>query len=122
MIVTKEEFYDSDLWRCFPVIEVPYTDSIPDYPGAMGVPISAMDKIDYRYEDSQFELLAHARPIVDRKEIYERLVIRLRRPTLPDSFDLQELLNQYGAKCEVMGILVESTKEVKKSVVQNELF
>ena len=122
MIVTKEEFYDSDLWRCFPVIEVPYTDLIPDYPGAMGVPITAMDKIDYRYEDSQFELLAYARPTIDGEEIYGRLIIRLRRPTRPDSFDLQELLNQYGATCEVMGVWVKSTREVKKSVVQNELF
>ena len=94
MTITKEEFYNGNLWRFFPVIEVPNTDLIPDYPGAMGVPITALDKIDYRYEDSQFELLNILRPLINGKEIYRRFIIRLRRPTLPNSFDLQELFNK----------------------------
>lgn len=40
----------------YDAIEVPYTDAIPvDYDGAMGVPITFLDK----YCPEQFEILGH---------------------------------------------------------------
>lgn len=88
----------------YDAIEVPFTDAIPsDYDGAMGVPITFLDK----YNPDQFEIVgcfeggAHAEalgsrhseevsslgrpvlwngPIIDRRRLYKRIVIRHRRP------------------------------------------
>lgn len=96
---------DSDLWRLFPTIEVPYTDGIPsDYPGAMGVPMSALDKINYRGCDRDFELLATLRPVIDRKPLYQRLIIRNLHPTLPEEVDLIALLHQWGVEVGIENI------------------
>lgn len=73
----------------FDAIEVPYTDAIPkDYEGAMGVPISFLD----RYNPDQFEILGldryldgntmpNKRMHIDGREIYARILIRHRSPT-----------------------------------------
>ncbi len=72
----------------FDAIEVPYTDAIPsDYEGAMGVPITFLDK----YNPEQFEILGcsydYGRPIgwdkntnmsvsIEGVNVYKRLIIR----------------------------------------------
>lgn len=59
----------------YDAIEVPYTDAIPsDYKGVMGVPISFMDK----YSDEQFELISYLEPVLNKKELYKRLLIKRR--------------------------------------------
>ncbi len=117
MIITKEEFYDSNLWRLFPVLEIPCFKDIPsDYLGAMGVPISTLSKLDYRDEDSQFELLDYIRPSVNGVKKYIRLLVRLRRPPLPDSFSLdylQDLLDKSGSKYEITGFELFFAPKVK---------
>lgn len=95
---TEYDRYDN-----YDAIEVPFTDAIPsDYDGAMGVPITFLDK----YNPEQFEIVGcfeggtHAEdlgakhsyevssvgkpvlwngPIVNRKRMYKRIVIRHRR-------------------------------------------
>lgn len=90
----------------YDAIEVPFTDAIPsDYDGAMGVPITFLDK----YNPDQFEILGcfegggHAEalgarhteevsslrrpvlwngPVINRRRMYKRIVIRHRRPAL----------------------------------------
>ena len=92
-----------DRYDNYDAIEVPFTDAIPsDYDGAMGVPITFLDK----YNPEQFEIVGcfeggtHAEdlgakhsyevssvgkpvlwngPIVNRKRMYKRIVIRHRR-------------------------------------------
>ena len=86
----------------YDAIEVPYTDAIPsDYDGAMGVPITFLDK----YSPDQFEIIgsfnagAHGEelgamktetevkgsviqwngPVVNRQPLYKRIVIRHRK-------------------------------------------
>ena len=77
----------------YDAIDVPFTDAIPsDFPGAMGVPISFMDK----YNPEQFEILGasdngavgdefklphfkkHNEPFVGGKKQYKRIFIRHR--------------------------------------------
>lgn len=72
------------------ILEVPYVECIPsDYDGIMGVPITFMDK----YNPVQFEIIGEAHhgsdgpfdlfvPKVNGKEIYVRILIRHRRPTV----------------------------------------
>jgi len=73
----------------YDAINVNKTAEIPcDYEGIMGVPISFLDK----YNPGQFEIVGMDRPLVmgltgkqsrfwlDGKEIYARIVIRLRNP------------------------------------------
>ena len=71
----------------YDAIEVPFTDSIPaDYDGAMGVPISFLDK----YCPEQFEILGVANhgkdnkydlfaPTIEGKQVFKRIIIRYRR-------------------------------------------
>ena len=60
----------------FDAIEVPEVRLIPsDYAGAMGVPITFMDK----YDPSVFVILDLAdKPVVNGKALYKRLIIMFR--------------------------------------------
>ncbi len=72
----------------YDAIEVPFTEAIPsDYEGAMGVPITFLDK----YNPEQFEIVGLDRYVegntmpnkrmhINGKEIYARILIRHRRP------------------------------------------
>lgn len=81
--------YDS--YDNYDAIEIPYTDSIPsDYDGAMGVPISFLDK----YSPDQFEILGasdngvidsqyklphfkkHNEPYINNQKVYKRIFIK----------------------------------------------
>ena len=54
----------------YDAIEVPYSDAIPDdYEGAMGVPISFLDK----YCPEQFEIIGHSLQLADMSIIKKRL-------------------------------------------------
>lgn len=83
---------DYDRYDNYDAIEVPFTDAIPsDYDGAMGVPITFLDK----YNPDQFEILGAtesegkgfseglwrggtAQALVQGKRVYKRLFIRRR--------------------------------------------
>ena len=76
-----------DRYDNYDAIEVSYTDAIPsDYDGAMGVPISFLDK----YSPEQFEIVGIDRYMEDNphygkrftlggKEVYARVLIRYRK-------------------------------------------
>ncbi|MDF1597740.1 MAG: adenine-specific methyltransferase EcoRI family protein [Acidimicrobiia bacterium] len=65
----------------YDAIEVPFTDAIPsDYPGAMGVPISFLDK----YNPEQFEILG----ITDRGNEYGLKTKEYRKGDVPKPGDL----------------------------------
>ncbi len=92
-IMKAVDFLKTDLWRLFPVLNVDYVKAIPsDYPGAMGVPISFLDK----WDPDQFEILDSLRPKIDGKDLYQRIIIRNLRPELSDEIDVVELLERYG--------------------------
>jgi hypothetical protein len=73
-----------DRYDNYDAIEVPFTNAIPsDHDGAMGVPISFLDK----YCPEQFEILGidryiegnstpNKRFMISGKEVYARIVIR----------------------------------------------
>lgn len=45
LVVRTDYIVNGNLWQCFPVINVDKVKDIPaDYPGAMGVPITFLDK------------------------------------------------------------------------------
>lgn len=101
LIVQTEQLLRGDLWKIFPVICVDRTRDIPvDYPGAMGVPISAFDKLDRE----RFEILGMTdghQPLVNGRTPYRRIVIRNLQPELPDEIDLAEWFARMGEPLEV---------------------
>lgn len=98
-MVRTADVINSDLWRLFPVINVNKTKDIPcDYPGAMGVPITFLDK----FNREQFEILDMARPKIENRELYVRIVIRNLHLELPEYIDLAELLERTGAGYEIV--------------------
>lgn len=100
-VVPTEQLLRGDLWKIFPTICVDRTKDIPvDYPGAMGVPITALDKLNR----AQFEILeltdGHQR-LVNARTPYRRIVIRNLHPDLPDEIDLAEWFARMGVPLEV---------------------
>lgn len=70
---------------CKKAIEVPETKAIPiDYYGCMGVPITALDKID----TNLWELLDCIGPKINGKTIYRRIIIRKKLPP-----EIEEYIN-----------------------------
>lgn len=111
MAVKTEQIINSDLWRIFPFINIDHVKEIPcDYPGAMGVPITFLDK----YNPEQFELLGittgHER-LEDGRIPYRRLIIRNKKPDLPDEIDLKELLERCG-----MEVVLENLEAEKSAM------
>ncbi len=100
MLVRRDDVINGNLWKCFPVINVDKTKDIPcDYPGAMGVPITFLDK----YDSELFEILdcpSHIRT-VDGREPYRRVIIRHRHPKLPEYIDLAEWFLRMGIPLDV---------------------
>ncbi|PWL88639.1 MAG: hypothetical protein DBY17_03260 [Oscillospiraceae bacterium] len=88
------------LWRLFPVINVDKCKEIPcDYPGAMGVPITIVDKLSRE----QFEVLdcVHHVKLENGRHPYRRVVIRNLRPDLADFVDVNALLKKAGSLYEI---------------------
>lgn len=87
MPYSEERYPEYDNYHA---INVGKVTTIPDYPGAMGVPVTFLDK----YNPEQFEIIGIDRELtatssrvggqrflLNGKEIYARIVIRQRRPT-----------------------------------------
>lgn len=99
VMIKTRDLVDSNLWRLLPVINVDRSKDIPaDYPGAMGVPITFLDKLDHE----QFELLDLIRPTINGKALYRRLVVRNLKPDLPETIDIIGLLHKAGVDPEVV--------------------
>ena len=100
LLVTSEEIINQGLWRLFPVIEVGKVKDIPsDYPGAMGIPITAMGKIQRNDGKSGMSIIDSLRPEIDGKPKYQRLIIRNLKPELPkQDIDFGEMLEKTGVK------------------------
>lgn len=100
IMIKTSDLVNSDLWRLFPAIEVSKTKDIPcDYPGAMGVPITAWDKLCL---DRRFQLLDSLRPKIGNRTIFQRFIIRNLQPDLPEEVDLADLLRRSGSKYEII--------------------
>ena len=94
LLVKTQDVIEKGLWRLWPIINVDRTLDIPrDYPGAMGVPITYMDK----HDPERFELLGmtHKGRIGDR-QVYARLLIRNLHPDLPEVLNLTEWFERMG--------------------------
>lgn len=101
-MVRTDDVINSELWRLFPVINVDRAKDIPsDYPGAMGVPITFLDKMGKNDGHSGFVLLDMLRPKINGKSLYIRLIIRNLKPELPEYIDLAEWLEKTGSKYEI---------------------
>ena len=73
---------------CKKAIEVPKTKYIPiDYYGCIGVPITALDKID----TNTWELLDCIRPKIKGKALFRRIIMRKKLPT-----EIEEYINKGG--------------------------
>ena len=93
LVVSKADIL-AGLWALFPVINVDRTKDIPcDYPGAMGVPITYMDK----HDPAHFEILDTIRGQLESgRATYQRIVIRNLDPELPEEVDLCEWFDRMG--------------------------
>ena len=91
--------------RCLlPVIEVPKVSDIPvDWPGYMGVPISYMDK----HDPERFEIVDTIKPKIDGKEIYQRIIIRNKKPELPEWVALSD----YGLEMRIAAKRLEKESQ-----------
>ena len=101
MYVRTADVVHGNLWQRFPVINVDKVADIPaDYPGAMGVPITFIDK----WVPSQFEILGirgHQK-LPDGREPYQRVIIRNLKPALPEVIDLAEWFRAVGVPMDVV--------------------
>ena len=69
----------------YDAINVNKVAQIPgDYYGPMGVPITFMDK----YNPADWELIDHVRPKLAGKYLYQRIIIRRRRPLMYELLDV----------------------------------
>lgn len=102
------DIVNSDLWKLFPAINVDKTKDIPcDYPGAIGVPITYLDK----HNPKRFEIVGKLRPVINGKVIYQRILIRNLNPELPEVVDLQDLLEKSGSEYCVSAETVTLTED-----------
>lgn len=99
LMVKTADIVNGNLWRIFPTIEVSKVKDIPkDYPGAMGVPITAMAKIGRNDGLSGLTVIGTATPRLENgKQPYKRLIIRNLKPDLPEKIDLVE----WAKKCNI---------------------
>jgi len=96
-MIKTSDIVNSNLWKLWPAINVDRWKDIPcDYPGAMGVPITFLDKMGKNDGHSGFELLGMGRPTVQGRKTYVRFFIRNLHPNLPEEIDLVEFLNRAG--------------------------
>lgn len=102
-MVKTTDIVNHGLWKLWPVINVDRCKDIPcDYPGAMGVPITFLDKMGKNDGHSGFELLGIKRGLeAEGRKLYQRLIIRNLCPELPEEIDLIEWLNRSGVAIEI---------------------
>lgn len=102
VMIKTADVINSELWRLFPVINVDRAKDIPsDYPGAMGVPITFLEKMGKNDGYSGFVLLDMLRPKINGKSLYQRLIIRNLKPDLPEYINLVEWLDKTGSNYEI---------------------
>lgn len=97
---------DFAVWRLFPTINVDRTECIPcDYPGAMGVPNTALPNLMGGRNDKKsgfvmLDLLHDGK--VNGTAKYKRIIIRNLYPKLPEVVDLRNLLRRCGVEIVVV--------------------
>lgn len=93
--VKTADILAADFWRLLPVINVDRTEDIPrDWPGLMGVPITYLPK-DGRGPNGRLEMMDLGNhPRVEGLELYKRVIVRDRRPDLPEYMDLADWAKQ----------------------------
>lgn len=109
LIVSTKDIVQGGLWRLFPVINVDRCKDIPcDWPGAMGVPITYLDK----HDPAHFEILDKCTGRLESgRTTYQRIVIRNLRPELPDEIDLADWFARMGLPLDVdIGLIAEPEK------------
>ena len=83
---------DNGLWRIFPIINVDQVQDIPiDYPGPMGVPITVAGK-----KIGGLKIIGSARPQINGKAKYQRLIVRNLHPAIPTKVDIADWLTNTG--------------------------
>ena len=100
LVVRTDYVVNGNLWQCFPVINVDKVKDIPaDYPGAMGVPITFLDK----FSREQFEILdcVHHVQLESGRHPYRRRVGRNRQPDLPEYIDLADWFRKMGVPLDI---------------------
>ena len=100
LVVRTDYIVNGNLWQCFPVINVDKVKDIPaDYPGAMGVPITFLDK----FSREQFEILdcVHHVQLESGRHPYRRLVVRNLHPDLPEYIDLADWFRKMGVPLDI---------------------
>ena len=100
LVVRTDYVVNGNLWQCFPVINVDKVKDIPaDYPGAMGVPITFLDK----FSREQFEILdcVHHVQLESGRHPYRRLVVRNLHPDLPEYIDLADWFRKMGVPLDI---------------------
>ena len=100
MVIRSDHIINSNLWQFFPVINVDRVKDIPcDYPGAMGVPITFLDK----FSREQFEILdcPHHVQLESGRHPYRRLVVRNLHPDLPEYIDLADWFRKMGVPLDI---------------------
>ena len=110
LIVSTKDIVQGELWRLFPVINVDRCKDIPcDWPGAMGVPITYLDK----HNPTKFEVLdlTNHVQLENGHQPYRRVVIRNLRPVLPAEIDLADWFSRMGLPLDVdIGLIAEPEK------------
>lgn len=104
IIIKKKDLINSDIWKLFPVINVDKVKDIPkDYPGAMGVPITALDKIGRNDGHSGLHIIDMTFPRLESgRQVYRRLIVRNLNPDIPDEIDLVEWITRCGVNMDVV--------------------
>ena len=100
LVVRTDYIVNGNLWQCFPVINVDKVKDIPaDYPGAMGVPITFLDK----FSRERFEILdcVHHVQLESGRHPYRRLVVRNLHPDLPEYIDLADWFRKMGVPLDI---------------------
>lgn len=100
LVVRTDYIVNGNLWQCFPVINVDKVKDIPaDYPGAMGAPITFLDK----FSREQFEILdcVHHVQLESGRHPYRRLVVRNLHPDLPEYIDLADWFRKMGVPLDI---------------------
>lgn len=112
ILCSPEEIVNTDLWRLFPVINCDKVKDIPsDYVGAIGVPITILDKMGLNDGHSGFELIDQCRPSINGKIKYQRFIVRNLKPDLPDEIDLLELMEKSESEFQFEIVAVKKEYE-----------
>ena len=80
-----------------------------DKNGLMGVPITAINKLNFFGEGADWELVDTAKPSVNGHDIYQRLIIKRRFPKMQGFVRLQDTESEQNLYMNVNAILTISS-------------